>query len=101
MNAIFLLAIVASATAVPTQRDWSKITHRDVFPEKLWTPDLQPQRPHNASIQSRIVGGEEVTQHAFPYQVALFLPVQGGTSFCGGSVINQEWILTAAHCVDE
>ncbi|XP_063229584.1 brachyurin-like [Bacillus rossius redtenbacheri] len=98
MNAIILLALVASAFALPqTQRDLSKIIRRDIYPENF----VKPEIPHNLTVGSRIVGGEEATQHAFPYQVALFLPVQGGTSFCGGSILNQEWILTAAHCVDE
>lgn len=52
----------------------------------------------------RIVGGEEVKpQGSRPWQVAL---VVAGLSdnvqaqFCGGTLISQNWVATAAHCVD-
>ena len=33
----------------------------------------------------------------YPWQVALTSPF--GYGFCGGSIINDSWVLTAAHCV--
>lgn len=50
--------------------------------------------PH---ITARIVGGVETTPHAWPHQVALFID---DMYFCGGSLISNEWVLTAAHCMD-
>lgn len=46
----------------------------------------------------RIVGGSEAPAHSLPYQVSL----QGldGSHFCGGSIIAQDMVLTAAHCVE-
>ena len=54
---------------------------------------------------TRIVGGEEARVGAWPWQVALVRP-GGGTDkraqqFCGGSLIAPDWVLTAAHCVDD
>ncbi|XP_037548326.1 chymotrypsin A [Nematolebias whitei] len=45
---------------------------------------------------SRIVNGEEAVPHSWPWQVSL----QDSTNFhfCGGSLINENWVVTAAHC---
>merc|ERR1711963_1179029 len=46
--------------------------------------------------QDKIVGGVEATPHEFPWQVGLFFDGY----FCGGSIISEKYILTAAHCAD-
>ncbi|KAM9481983.1 chymotrypsin-like protease CTRL-1 [Clarias gariepinus] len=52
-----------------------------------------------APFNSRIVGGQNATVGAWPWQVSLQSPAYGG-HFCGGSLINDKYILTAAHCVN-
>ncbi|XP_068231105.1 chymotrypsinogen B-like isoform X2 [Palaemon carinicauda] len=47
----------------------------------------------------RIVGGQETTLHEYPWQVAL-TTASSNKPYCGGSIISDQWILTAAHCVD-
>jgi len=49
------------------------------------------------AASDRIVGGEEAKEHAWPWQVALFID---DAWFCGGSIISENYILTAAHCVE-
>merc|ERR1712180_454353 len=50
-----------------------------------------------ANRNTRIVGGQTTEVNEYPWQVAL---VGRGSSsvFCGGSLINDRWVLTAAHC---
>lgn len=50
----------------------------------------------------RIYGGEEAPLGQFPYQVSLRLggwsPGLGFKHYCGGAIITNRFILTAAHC---
>ncbi|KAJ3593854.1 hypothetical protein NHX12_006188 [Muraenolepis orangiensis] len=45
---------------------------------------------------ARIVNGEEAVPHSWPWQVSL--QQSNGFHFCGGSLINENWVVTAAHC---
>lgn len=46
---------------------------------------------------SRIVGGQTAEKGSWPWQTMIAL--LGGSQFCGGSLIDKSWVLTAAHCV--
>ncbi len=51
-----------------------------------------------------IVGGSVVNHSRYPWMVALVSASDADTSsgqFCGGSLIADNWVLTAAHCVEE
>ncbi|XP_051007611.1 anionic trypsin-2 isoform X1 [Acomys russatus] len=42
----------------------------------------------------KIVGGYTCQKNSVPYQVSL----NSGYHFCGGSLINDQWVVSAAHC---
>lgn len=50
---------------------------------------------YNPRLDGRIVGGEDATIEEYPYQISL---EYFGSHRCGGSVISETVILTAAHC---
>lgn len=46
-------------------------------------------------IDGRIVGGEATTIEQHPYQISVQIL---GSHWCGGSIISDRYIVSAAHC---
>ncbi|XP_023037361.1 serine protease 1-like [Drosophila willistoni] len=79
---ITLLALaVALATAAP-----STSFHGKVHPKDL---------PRTNKIEGRITNGYPAEEGKAPYTVGLYF--HGGW-WCGGSIIDNTWVLTASHC---
>ena len=63
-------------------------------------PDCDCGRSPTGPVPSdRIVGGTEATPHSHPWQVAL-VTGRNDAVYCGGTIINEYTIVTAAHCGD-
>ncbi|XP_007528316.1 coagulation factor IX [Erinaceus europaeus] len=60
------------------------------------TSDNITQSTQSSKDLIRIVGGENAEPGQFPWQVLL---TENFEPFCGGSIINEKWIVTAAHCI--
>ncbi|XP_032430713.1 testisin [Xiphophorus hellerii] len=49
-----------------------------------------------APLNTKIVGGGGATAGSWPWQVSIHLR---SSHICGGTLINSQWVLTAAHCI--
>ncbi|RZC39284.1 Trypsin domain containing protein, partial [Asbolus verrucosus] len=47
----------------------------------------------------RVIGGDIARAGQFPWQAAIYKDTDEGRYFCGGALISDQWILTAAQCV--
>merc|ERR1712011_68153 len=104
----FVVLALALATAKPGYMripGWQKIqSGMKKLNQKEPTMKFEPRddyTPKKAcgipnAQQDKIVGGVEATPHEFPWQVGLFFDGY----FCGGTIISEKYILTAAHCAD-
>lgn len=107
--------LTSTSTKRPSMTTWpTKQTTAQWPPPHLTTPKPQyttpkpttpsPVVPINSGCgarnlvedSERIVGGTNAAPNSWPWIVAMF---NGGRQFCGGSLIDNVHILTAAHCI--
>ncbi|XP_058457223.1 brachyurin-like [Malaya genurostris] len=94
------LSLVMLATVAATDIDWSRVRPIEEF-DHYWArlpakfQALRDAKP----IAGRIINGYEAYPGQFPYQVVLISYYGPRSALCGASVLTNNFVLTAAHCV--
>lgn len=60
---------------------------------------LTPTCLHTAAQpRGRILRGQEAKSHERPYMASVHV---NGTHVCGGFLVAEQWVLSAAHCLED
>ncbi|XP_052894132.1 brachyurin-like [Anopheles moucheti] len=96
---VLLVGLLAIASAEWIDIDWSKVRPIEEF-DHYWERLPAEMQIYRKMLPShRVVNGQEATPGQFPYQIALISEFIITSGLCGGSVLTNNFILTAAHCV--
>ena len=93
------LSRMSSTEELCGRRPWTNIiNHQELYQDNISQGfsghPYGPQRGKTNSRVKRIVDGMAANFGEWPWQVYIKTRL-----WCGGSLINNEWVITAAHCV--
>lgn len=79
------------------------VSHMNEFKREMLKRDIYKPMTRNFRLKAetdgkgRILYGNETNMNEYPWQISMWI---GKSHFCGGTLIAEEWVVTAAHCVD-
>ncbi|XP_055536991.1 brachyurin-like [Wyeomyia smithii] len=102
MKHCFLLVTILTITRAEwIDIDWSKVKPIEAFDHYWARLPAEWQFLRHQIPNQRITNGREAAPGQFPYQVALLSQYAESTALCGGSILTSNYVLTAAHCVQD
>lgn len=66
-----------------------------MLPDTIVFPENSPRQETDPAI----IGGQRVQPGEIPFQALLLTYMGSSVSYCGGSLVHPNWVLTAAHCI--
>lgn len=104
---VFIIAICAISALADKKWsvDWTQVRARQDEPgfwdNRAFKPHMMPNPDNTRNGNGRIVNGWIVDgPGTHPYQAGLLLRVGSSLFLCGGSIICENVILSAAHCIE-
>ena len=64
---------------------------------RLWLHEHSGQA--GIFLSGKIIGGHEAKPHSRPYMAFLRFKISGKPHMCGGFLVREDFVLTAAHCL--
>lgn len=52
-------------------------------------------------LGGRIIGGTDAFVGQFPFAAAITVQTANGRYFCGGALLNHDWVITSGLCIYE
>ncbi|KAG6450192.1 hypothetical protein O3G_MSEX006451 [Manduca sexta] len=98
--ALWALAAVATGRSIDYEDSLEDVTAFGYL-EKYGIPranEIREAEEAELAGGSRIVGGSAASLGQFPYQAGIVIHLPGGQAICGGSLLTNRRVLTAAHC---
>uniref|UniRef100_A0A3B4WSY3 Coagulation factor IX n=1 Tax=Seriola lalandi dorsalis TaxID=1841481 RepID=A0A3B4WSY3_SERLL len=94
----------SSSSINPAEDALSSVTETPTEKKQVlsWGLPTLPTITAEQNTDQRIVGGNEAMPGEIPWQVVLMSHSESlgrAESFCGGSLLSELWIITAAHCL--
>ena len=72
------------------------------FDENISNENLQRLFNQHAAVNLKISGpaASQAVAHSYPWQVLIRTAFNETKAICSGSLIESQWVVTAAHCVN-